>query len=169
MLTELDLVSTEYICLHMRDCDKREIFALRPHDSPIQLAWEAYHIVKNQGRGRIAWHKQKPAAFAAFSEVWPGRWQAWAFGTEHFTAAAVPLLRWFRNEAREILTVCKAHRLDCDSIVDHYEAHKMLRAMGAKEDGPPMRKFGKGGEDFQRFVWINGETDVLNPGYVRAA
>lgn len=154
----------------MRAADRREIMAMRPHDSAVHLAWEAYHTVKAQGRGRIAWHKGKPAAFAAFTEIWPGRWQCWMFGTDHFKDAAVPLLRWFRKEANDILSVVNAHRLDCDSIADHHEAHAMIRAMGGIEDGPVMRKYGKGGEDFQRFVWFNGENDaVIKPGYVRAA
>ena len=169
MLTDIDLLATEFICYNMRESDKREIFAMRPHDNPYLLAWEAYHMVLNNGRGRIAWHNGKPAVFCAFTETWPRRWNCWMFGTEDFRAAAMPAIRWFRNEAREILTVCEAHRLDCDSIEGHAEAHKMIKALGGVEDGPPMRRYGKNGETFQRFVWFNGENNVLEPGYVRAA
>lgn len=170
MLTELDLISTEYICLNMREADRRELLAQRAHDSAIHFAWEAYHGIKANGRGRIAWHKSKPAALAALTEIWPGRFQVWMFGTDDFKAAAIPLLRWFRKEAADILTVVKANRLDCDSIADHHEAHAMIEAMGGVKDGPVMRRYGKNGEDFQRYVWLNGENDaVIKPGYVRAA
>lgn len=152
----------------MREDDRREIFAIRPHDSPVQLAWESYHYIRNNGRGRIAWHKQRPAAVAAFTEAWPGHWNVWMFGTNDFRAAAVPLIRWIRSEAREILSVCKGHRLEADSLFDHHDAHRMMRALGAKEESR-MPRYGKGGEEFIKFVWLNGvNSDVLNPHYVRA-
>lgn len=162
-------MALEQICRSMRAEDKAEIYAMRPHDSWYTLAWEAYVITRDTGRGMISWHAGRPVAFAAFTEVWPGRWQVWMFGTDEFKHGAIPLLRWFRKEANDILSVCHGHRLDCDSLVGHDEAHRMIKAMGGIEDGPPMRKYGKGGEDFQRFAWFNGENDaVLKSGYVRA-
>lgn len=153
----------------MRAQDRREIFAMRPHDSAIQLAWESYHYVLNNGRGRIAWHNQRPAAFAAFTESWPGHWNAWMFGTDDFRAAAVPLMRWFRTEAREILSVCNGRRLEADSIADHYEGHKLIKALGGKPEST-MKNFGKNGETFIKFVWISGENDaVIRPHYVPTA
>lgn len=154
----------------MRDQDWQEISALLPHNGRIRFAWEAYHHVLNNGRGRVAWHSSKPAAFAAFTERHPGVWDVWMLGTPDFKSAAMPLLRWFRTEANEILSVCSGHRLQCDSRVGYDEAHKMIRAMGGIAEGPPMRKYGKDGADYQRFVWINGENDaVLRPHYVQTA
>lgn len=170
MITDISHADIEFICLNMRAVDRAEIYAMRPHDSPVRLAWESYHHILNNGRGRIAWAKGRPAAVAAFTEDWPGVWSVWMFGTDDFRAAAVPLLRWFRKEANEILSVCNGHRLQCDSRCGHDEAHKMIQALGGIPEGPAMRKFGKDGSDFQRFVWINGENDaVLKPHYTRAA
>jgi hypothetical protein len=59
----------------MRAEDEAEIDVVRPYDNPYLLAWEAYHMVRDNGRGRIAWHQDNPVAFAAFTEVWPGWWQ----------------------------------------------------------------------------------------------
>ena len=82
---------------------------------------------------------------------------------------ALPLLKWFRTEANEILTVCKGHRLQCDSRADYEEAHKMIRAFGGVEEST-LRRYGKDGSDYIRFVWFNGENDaVLKPHYTRAA
>lgn len=170
MLSDVDLMSIEFIAYNMRECDRTEIFAMLPHDNLYRFAWEAHHVLVNSGRGKIAWHNGRPAALAGFVEQWSGVWQVWMCGTDDFKPAAVPLLRWFRKEANEILTVCKGHRLQCDSRMGHDEAHKMIMAMGGVPEGPPMRRYGKDGSDFQRFVWLNGENDaVLKPGYVRAA
>lgn len=167
MLTDIDYLALEYVVLNMREQDRREIYALRPHDNPLQLAMEAHAVIRNQGRGRISWINGRPAAVAAFTEDWSGVWSVWMFGTEDFKAAAIPLLRWVRTEANEILTVCKGHRLHCDSHAECFEAHKMIKAMGAVPEFT-MRKYGKDGSDFIRFVWLNGENDaVLKPHYVR--
>ena len=168
MLTDIDYTALEFVIMNMRDCDKEEIYALRDHDNPLQLAMEAHAAIRNKGRGRISWVNGRPAAAAAFTEEWPGVWYVWMFGTEDFKAAAIPLLRWVRHEANDILSVCAGHRLHCDSMVGHDEAHKMITAMGGLPEGPPMRRLGKNKEDFQRFVWLRGENEaVLKPHYVR--
>jgi hypothetical protein len=167
-LTDVDYIALEFICMNMRECDKEELYALRTYDNPLQLAMDAHAAIRNLGRGRISWVKGRPAAVGAFTEDYPGVWSVWMFGTDDFKAAAIPLLRWVRTEANEILTVCKGHRLHCDSIANHPDAHKMIQAMGGKQESVK-RKLGKGGEDFICFVWLNGENDaILKPHYVRA-
>lgn len=171
MLTEFTLPSFEYICLNMRECDRTEVFGMQHHESPMQLAYDAAHVIRNKGRSRIAWSERtnKPAAFGAFTEDWPGLWSVWMFGTDDFKDCAIELLRWFRKEANDILTVCNGHRLQCDSRADHDEAHKMLKALGAIEE-VRLRRYGKDGADYIRFVWLNGENDaVLKPHFTRAA
>lgn len=168
--THITLGSLEYIALNMREVDRLEAFAVVPHDNPCRLAWESYHYIINNGRGQIAWHAGKPAGMCAITENWPGCWQVWMFGTEDFKSVALPLVRWFRKEANDILTTCEGRRLQCDSRIGHPDAHKMLVAFGAIPEGDPMRRYGKDGSDFQRYVWIKGENDaVLQPGFTRAA
>ena len=168
MLTDLTFTDLHYICTHMREKDQQEIYNLRPHDNPLQLAYEAHHIIKNTGRGTISWANGRPAGVGAFTEDWPGAWQVWMFGTDDFVSALIPLMRWIRTEANDILSVCKAHRLQCDSRADYEDAHKLIRSMGGRPEGPPMRKYGKDGSDYQRFVWFTGENDsFLRPNYVQ--
>lgn len=169
LLTEPTLIDLEFICLRMRDCDKREILNLMAFDSPIVLASVCDSMLRNQGRGRIAWAHGKPCAVAGFVEARPGVWEITMFGTDDFKAGLVPLMRWFRTEANEILSVCKGHRLQCDSRADHHEAHKLIRAMGGREEGPPMPGYGKDGGAYRRFVWLKGRDDaILHPHYVQA-
>lgn len=171
MLTEFNLASFEYICLNMREVDAVEIYGMLHHDSPLQMAYEYAHVIRNKGRSRIGWsdRTRKPAAFGALTEDWPGVWSVWMFGTDDFKDCAVEFLRWFRKEANDILDTCKGHRLQCDSRWDHDEAHAMIKALGAVEE-VRLRKYGRDGADYIRFVWIRGENDaVLKPHYVRAA
>lgn len=158
-LTDIDLVSLEYICLNMRPIDAVEIFGVRDHDSPIKLAWEAHYLIRAKGRGRIAWHDGRPAALIALTEDRPGVWQIWMFGTAAFKSVAYTCMRWAREQAADLIEHHGGMRLHCESHEDHDEAHRFLRALGAVEEGPPMRHFGKDGKDYQRFVWIAGEND----------
>jgi hypothetical protein len=167
LLSDLDYHAVEFLCLNLRPQDRDEILGLMDHDNPLMLAAQMTHQVRNSGRGRIAWHKGKPAALMAFVELRPGVWEVWMCGTEDFKSVAFDLARWCRKEANDILTVCKGHRLQATSRADYEEAHKLIRALGGKAEGAPLRKFGKGGEDYQMFVWINGENDaILRPHYV---
>lgn len=170
MLHDVTLSSLEYICLNLRESDKLEILNIRPHDNPLMLAWESFHAIRSNGRGRIAWHKGRPAGLFAFAEAWSGTWEVWMYGTDDYRAVVFDLLRWARKEANDILTTCDGRRLHADVRDGHPDAHKLVKAMGAMPEGPPMRGYGKDGGAYQRYVWFNGENDaVLKPHYTRAA
>lgn len=168
MLTDVDYFSIEYIVCNMRESDAIEIFALQDHDSRLRLAAEATYAIRNKGRGKIAWHKGRPAAVAAFVEIRTGVWEVWSFGTDDYTACVFTLMRWLRETARDIIATRQAHRLQCHSRFDHHEAHKLIRAMGAVPEGPPLRAFGKDGSDYQAFVWWPNVNDqILQRHYKR--
>lgn len=161
MLKEIDLPSLEYICLNMREVDKREVYNVVDHDNPIMLAYQAHYIGCTKGRGRIAWVNGKPAAFIAFTEDRPSVWTVSMFGTDDFKAAAFACMRWCRETAANLIETRGGRRLQCDSHIEHTEAHKFLITLGAVKEGPPMKHFGKDGSDFQRFVWIAGVNDHI--------
>lgn len=167
MLTEIELPSLEYICLNLRDVDKREVYNVLDHDNPMILAMQAYYVAVNKGRGRIAWHNGRPAAYIAVSEERPTVWSVSLFGTADFKAVAVDCVRWLRPTIVEMISERGGRRLHCDSHVDHREAHAFLTMLGARPEGPPMRHFGKDGSDYQRFVWITSDAargfEVLGP------
>lgn len=170
MLTDIQLSHLEHICFNLREADKIEVLSMRPHDNAYRLAWESYHLISNQGRGKVAWFGGQPAAVIAFTEMWPGCWEVWSFGTDHYRAVAADIIRYGRREAKDILNTHGGHRLQCDSRVGHDEAHKMLKALGAKPEGPPMQGYGKDGSSYQRFVWLRAtDSAVLEPGFTRAA
>ena len=170
MLTDLDYLAVEFICLHMRPQDREEVFGLVGHDDQLRFAMETTGYIRNAGRGRIAWWNGRPAALMAFVELRPGVWEVWSFGTEDFQRVALELMRWCRKEANDILQHCKGHRLQCYSRADYADAHKLIGAMGGTSEGPPLRRFGKDGSDYQTFVWLNGENDaVLRPHYRKAS
>lgn len=161
MLREIDLPSLDYICLNMREVDRREVFNVVDHDNPIMLAYQAHYIGVTKGRGRIAWFDGKPAAYIAFSEDRPTVWTVSMFGTDAFRNVAFECMRWARETAADLIDNRNGRRLQCDSHIDHHEAHKFLRALGAEPEGPPMEFYGKDGSSYQRFVWLSGKNDQI--------
>lgn len=158
-LSEITLPDLEYVCLNMRPEDREEILNIRPHDNLLMLAWEAAALIRNMGRGRVAWFQGRPAAVIAVTEDRSGVWQIMMFGTEFLPSVAFPCMRWARETMRELVGNGTCRRLQCDSRVGHDEAWRFLMALGAEKEGPPMRGFGRDGGDYQRFVWLAGEND----------
>lgn len=164
MLTDPDRYAIEYICLHLRACDRREIFTMQPHDNPVRLAQEAWWVFTNRGRAAVAWHDGRPAAVIGLWEKWPGVWEASAFGTDAWRNVAIECVRWARKNISQIIEEVGGHRLQADSHVESTESHKFLRAMGAEAESL-LPGYGKDGSDYIRFVWVKKTrkdwTDVL--------
>jgi RimJ/RimL family protein N-acetyltransferase len=162
MLTDIDLDSLMYIVFNMRPEDKEEIYALLPHNEPYQLGWEAFMLFRNKGRSQIAWHQGKPAAVIAITECRKGVWEISMFGTEDFKSVALPCMRWARDTIPDLIINHHGRRLQCDSHANHEAAHRFLKALGARPEGPPMKYYGKDGSAFIRFVWLFGENGFVS-------
>ena len=162
ILTEIDIQALDYICLNLRDVDKREIYNVLDHDNPIMLAFQAHYVGVSKGRGRIAWWDGRPAVYIAFCEDRPGVWTISMFGTDDFKSVAFECMRWARATIPELINERNGRRLQCDSHVEHHEAHRFLTALGAVKEGPPMKHYGKDGSDYQRYVWIAEDNGIIS-------
>lgn len=162
MLTDIDLPSLEYICLNMRAVDASEIYNMRSHDNAVLLAWDAYHLVRARGRGRIAWAKGKPCAVVAVYELWTGTWEVMMWGTDDFKLAAFECARWVRRDTLpDLINTLGGKRLQCHSHAEHKEAHAFLLALGANKEGPPIECYGRDGSSYQLFGWVLGRNAVV--------
>jgi hypothetical protein len=159
-LTDIDYDSVMCVALNMREVDEVEILNVLDIDTKYDFGRLAFGALRNSGRGRVAWHKGRPAAVIGLIEERPRIWQITMFGTDDLRHVAFLCMRWARETLREFASPpFNGRRLHCDSRVGHDEAHRFLRALGACEEGPPMKHFGKDGGDYQRFVWLIGEND----------
>jgi hypothetical protein len=168
-LTEPNIYSIESICLNMRESDAVEVFNVMPVAGRMHLAQHTFSAMSNQGRGRVAWYQGRPAALIALTQMRPGVWEIWMFGTDAFRNVAIDCVRWARREARDILDHAEGHRIQCDCRVGHPDAHRLIRAFGAHAEGPPMTGYGSDGSDYQRYVWLREKQwHVLEPHLKRS-
>lgn len=147
----ISLSAVEYIALNMRESDRAEVYNMRGHDNPHLLAREVCYVA-SYGKAAIAEHRGVPCAIIGVSPLWPGVWSAWSFGTDQWRRRAVEISRYARDELKPWLMARNCHRLQCESHIDHTEAHRWLMALGAKPDGM-LDGFGRDGSAYIMFSW----------------
>lgn len=147
----LSLAAVEYLAINMRAIDAAEVYGMRGHDNPHILAHEVI-LAASYGKAGIVEHNGRPCGIVGVSPMWPGVWSAWAFGTDDWPKAIVRLTRFSRQVLRPFIIERGAHRLQCESRVDHHDAHRWLMAMGAKPDGL-LQGYGRDGSDYIIFSW----------------
>lgn len=135
----------------MREMDRREIYNMRGHDNPFQLAREIV-LAATYGRAGIAERSGRPCGIIGVSPMWPGLWSAWSFGTDDWPKAVMELSRYGRSVLEPFVRARGAHRVQCESHIDHIEAHRWLMAMGATVEGR-LRAYGRDGSDYLQFSW----------------
>lgn len=144
--------AVEYLCLNIREMDRLEIFGLRNHDSALLLAQEVIHA-STRGKAKVFEHQGRPAGIVGVSPMWAGVWTAYSFGTEDWRSVARPMTKYALRVLKPFIEQRGAHRLQCESRVDHTDAHRWLTMLGAEPDGL-LRSYGRDGSDYIMFSWV---------------
>src|SRR3990167_3144441 len=139
-----------HVAENMREWDKKEIYATRWHDSAEGLARDC---VRCGAFGWIAAKDDVPIAAVGAVPVHPGVWSVFMFATDDFQQISLSLTKFVIRVIIPALKATGAHRAECLSMAGHDDAHRWLEVLGARQEGPPVAGWGKGGEDFVRFVW----------------
>ncbi len=164
----LDLLDVEYVCLHLRAADAREVFGVRHDDNPMSLAMETVEVVHAHGFGRVFYREGRPAAVCGAAERHPGVWVAFAYGTDEFGLVAGAVSRYALGELRSALMLAGAHRLEAQSRSDHVRAHAWLEWLGASRESV-LVGYGSDGADYFNFVWTGDRADVFHTGSAEGA
>lgn len=151
-LKPLDLADVHHVAVNMRDWDKREIYATRFLDDPLEVASDCMacpHFAWT------AWGEKGPIAALGAVPMHPGVWTVWMFATDEFPAIGLHLTKFVKRGMIPALVKQNAHRAQCLSMAGHEEAHRWLRVLGARQEGSPLAGYGRNREDFLFFVWSN--------------
>lgn len=158
-LCEPTLADLDYICLNLRDADKREIYSVLPHDNPFLLARHTLAISCSPGGFVTVAHVGRPVAALGFIEHHPGVFDVMAFATNEWPLVVKALTRFVRQELTPALVKAGAHRAQCDSHMDHTNAHRWLKALGFRAECI-LHRYGKDKSDFIRFTLLREWVDV---------
>lgn len=142
------------VALDMREADFREFIALSAADSREALA--AQLVTRFAGRSDVMTgfdDRDRPVAVAGLVEHRPNVLSALFFATDDFESVALEVTYIAHRLLRDVRAT-NVHRIEAVSMVGHDQAHRWIRHFGLKPEGPPMRCFGKNGEDYQQFAWV---------------
>ena len=149
------LMSVAYVAHHMREIDRREVFAGRFNAADAL----AIDVLAVPGFVDVIWLDTTPAAVVGGRELWPGTWSVWAWGTDDWPRVQITLNRHIIRTLIPSIIKRGGWRGQCYSHEDHTEAHAWLKWLGFEHEGT-MRQFGRDGSDFLMFAW-RARDDVL--------
>lgn len=161
MIRPITAAAVQYLCCNMREIDALEIYNNRNHNSPERLADEII-LAAAYGKAGVAEVAGRPVGIVGVSPIWAGVWSIWSFGTDDWGKGVLAMTRYGVRVLRPHILDRGAHRLQCESRVDHHDAHRWLKACGARIEGT-LRKYGRDGTDYYQFSWIRSDADVLWP------
>ncbi len=141
-----------HICHHMRADDEREVFNAIGHRNRTMLARQTLDAGR-MGSAVIAGIDGRPTAVMGTFPIRTGVCSAFCYSTDGFGSVALTLTRYALRVLRPALIESGYHRLQCESRVDHVEAHRWLERMGFQREGV-LRKFGSDGSDYYQYAAI---------------
>ena len=141
------------VALRMRESDYIEFDALSPTGSREELAARLADRFANRPDVLVARREDVPVAVGGLIEHRPNVVTLLFFATDDFNAVSGDI----SCTVKRILRRAKAagtHRIEVVSLIGHKQAHDWIRWLGLREEGGPLRGFGKNGEAFQQFAWV---------------
>lgn len=97
-----------------------------------------------------------PIAVWGMIRVRPGVGAGFAFGTEHWGRALLPMLRQIRGFVLPFLLDNGWHRVEAVALAHRRDVARFMALIGAEAEGV-MRGYGSGGEDFVSYRWLADE------------
>jgi len=146
-----------YVLTNLRDIDRKELFATRPHDNPLRATDEIMHACA--AFGTLFWYSQEPVAAVGFFPMWPGVVSVWAFGSPRWNHVFLAVTRYIIDEMGPELLRMGTHRAECRTLSERQDSERWLRALGGRAEGT-LREFGRNREDFTLYAWTDHDISA---------
>ena len=85
-----------------------------------------------------------------------------AFGTEHWPKAVIPMLRQIRGYVLPFLEETGYHRVEAAALARRDDIRRFMGLVGAEPEGL-LRGYGTSGEDFTAYRWLSNEYGSARP------
>ena len=142
--------AVRHVIEHMREWDRREIFATKFFDREEEQLLEA--VMAAGPVSWVAYSELEPVAVFGCAPMWPGVWSMWFFATDSLHKIGLGVTKLIIRYIVPMLWEGGAHRLQCHSMEGHVEAQRWLETIGASRE-TTLRAFGRDGQDFHVYVW----------------
>lgn len=158
-----DTQAVFHVLTHMRPRDAEEVFACMERDEPEDIFAHWIALRKLIHLTEVVWTPDlmgKPVAVLNLIAVSPGVANASMVATPELTRRG--FMAWADRLRHIMPDICRqagVHRLQCQSIATHREAHRFLERCGWKREGTA-RGLGRNGEDFIHFAAVAEDFGV---------
>jgi hypothetical protein len=95
-------------------------------------------------------YEGEPIACGGVLELWPGRFQAWAF----LNKGSARHMGWITRQAHQVLAEAKG-RIELSVRCDFAAGHRWARLLGFEVETPVMKAYGPDGADHTGYVKVN--------------
>lgn len=144
-----------YIAMNMRERDFQELRALSWFDTREEIAAD---LAERYGGRMFCFcftYKDEPVAILAGIAMHKSLWNMGFFATDKISKIKKVVTKFCSREFFGGMRTAGAIRVECQSIVGYNEIHKWLLLLGFRQ-GQTLEKFGKDGQDFVTFEWVEG-------------
>jgi hypothetical protein len=101
-------------------------------------------------------HDARPIAVWGVVKNRPGVGAGFAFGTDQWPRAVIPMLRQIRGFVLPFLIDCGFHRIEAAALASRSDVASLMRLIGARPEAT-LRGYGVEGEDFVSYRWLADE------------
>jgi hypothetical protein len=145
-----------YVSLKMRERDFKELSAVNFDMTREELASS---LAERFGSFPFAFSfclDDEPVCIWVGITTHPGVWSIGLWATPKFPKIAKFVTKMCVTHIFQAIMETGCHRIECKSIVGYNAVHKWLLFLGFRQSEHKLEKYGKNGEDFLIFEWIEG-------------
>lgn len=142
------------VALRMRERDYAEFSAVSFANCRDTLAYDLSSRYGGRADVMCGFHENEPVCIGGTIEARPNVITLLFFATDSFTRVGFGATRFIRNELFPRVQKAGVHRIEAVSMVGNDDAHRWLKVLGLDPETGPLRRYGRGGEDFIQFSWV---------------
>lgn len=140
-----------YVFENLREQDRYEVESVNPGVptevmADVSFDTSAVRIAIEDNGGNVV-------AVCGLAMLWVGVCSIWFLSTDNVSRVMVSLTRELKKSLMSGLKKMGCHRAEAKSIATHGVAHRWMQILGGTHEAT-LRKFGRGGENFELFTWI---------------
>lgn len=151
-----------YVAVNMRESDRREFAATVSFDDREDIA----HLLVSRFSGRpeilAVEDGDKLFAIGGLVELRPNVATLLFYATAEMATGGAAITRYIKSTLFPAAIARGVHRIECQSIVGHDDAHRWIEFLGLKQEAPPFEGFGKNGEAFIQFAWVKDAGSAVD-------
>ena len=142
-----------HVATLMRERDVTEFLAVAHVETKADLIEALVARYGGSHDAICAYVDKVPIAVGAMVRARPNVVTLAFFATDRFPEVALELTKFIRNRLFPQYRADGVHRIECISIEGYADAHRWIGLLGLEQEAV-MPKYGKGGETYLQFAWV---------------